>query len=377
MTKYLAVLLIAPLSLVAQSDSAPATAADYEELPQLSASEILKPEFLKGPYFNVREEVTPSSGANHFMIDSEFGVFEADGNEMLIRRINEINAIARLKEVSRTDEFKNALVKAAKSPLAAAKAIAQDPVKSVTNVPKGIMKFMGRVGNTAKGIGEKEQGKDPEGKKFQQVIGFSDAKRKIAINLGVDPYSSNAVLQKELDGISWASFAGGATFSIATLPVGGAAGAALTVTQVSGDLNQMLKEKSPADLKVINRETLMTMGASENDARRFLNNNAFSPTAQTAFVLNLKSMNGVANRGGFVRSAAETSSSEQDAIFCVQTAALMSQLHNNGTPLARIEMFGDFPVSVAKDGTTVVAFQWDYAAWTPAAARFSDQLRRF
>lgn len=40
---------------------------------------------------------------------------------MLVRRINEIDAIARLKEVSRTDEFKVALEKAAKSPVAAAK----------------------------------------------------------------------------------------------------------------------------------------------------------------------------------------------------------------------------------------------------------------
>jgi hypothetical protein len=72
----------------------------------------------------------------------------------------------------------------------------------------------------------------------------------------------------------------------------------------------------------------------------------------------------VANRGAFVRLAGETSSSEADAIFCVQTAALMSAINKNETPLARLVTFGDFPVGVAKDGTTVVALQWDYAAWT-------------
>jgi hypothetical protein len=100
-----------------------------------------------------------------------------------------------LKEVSRTDEFKEALRKAANSPVAAAKAIANDPVRTIANVPKGLMKFMGRIGENVKGIGEKHEGEDAEGTQLQQVIGFSDAKRKIAISLGVDPYSTNTVLQ--------------------------------------------------------------------------------------------------------------------------------------------------------------------------------------
>jgi hypothetical protein len=367
-------------SLAAATEPSPTvsvTPLAYEELPELRASDILKPEFLSGPHYKVREEVPTSSGANQFTIDSDFGVFDADGNEMLVTRINEINAIARLKEVSRTDEFKNALEKAAKSPMVAAKAIAADPVHAITNVPKGLMKFMGRIGEGAKGLGEKHQSRDPEGTQLQQVIGFSDAKRKVAISLGVDPYSTNAVLQHELDGIAWASFAGGATFTLATLPVGGAAGTALTVTEASGDFDDILKEKSPTDLRIMNRKALLDLGATEKEAAKFLDNNAFSPSAQTAFVLNLRSMKGVANRRAFVRLAGETSSSETDAIFCVQTAALMSKLNKDEIPLARIELLGEFPICVAKDETTVVALQWDYAAWTPGAAHVSDEVERF
>jgi len=366
--------------LVAGTEPSPnalATPVAYEELPELKASDILKPDVLSGPHYKVREEVPTSSGANQFTIDSDFDVFEADGNEMLVRRINEINAIARLKEVSRTDEFKEALQRATRSPVAAAKAIAADPVHAISNVPKGVMKFMGRIGENVKGIGQKHQGKDPEGTQLQQVIGFSDAKRKVAISLGVDPYSTNAVLQHELDQIAWASFAGGATFSLATLPIGGGLGTALTVTEVSGDFNDILKERSPTDLRIMNRKTLLDLGATEKEAAKFLDNNAFSPSAQTAFVLNLRSMKGVANRRAFVRLAGETSSSETDAIFCVQTAALMSKLNREEIPLSRIELLGDFPICVAKDGTTVVALQWDYAAWTPGAARVSNEVEKF
>ena len=65
----------------APSDAGTA-APDFEELPELTASEILKPEILKGPNYTVREPVPTSSGMNQFTIDSEFGVFQADGNEI-------------------------------------------------------------------------------------------------------------------------------------------------------------------------------------------------------------------------------------------------------------------------------------------------------
>ncbi len=347
--------------------------AVFEELPVLNANEILRPEFLSGPHYKVRDAVPTYLGANQFTIDSDFAVFEANGNEMLVTRIKEVNAIERLKEVSRTDEFKNALTKAAKSPIASAKNIVTDPVNTISNAPKGLMKFMRRAGESIKDIGNKSESHAAEGSKMQQLIGFSDEKRKVAINLGVDPYSTNTVLQRELDGIAWASFAGGMTVQLATMPIGGPA---LTVVDVTSSLNDVLKEKSPSDLKMMNRKTLRAMGAGEKDTERFLNNNAFSPSQQTAFVLNLKALNGVANRGAFVRTAGETSSAEQDAIFCVQTAALMGQLHKGEEPLARITMLGDFPIGVAKDGTIVVALQWDYAAWTSGAAQFTSDLQK-
>src|SRR6266702_3705914 len=252
LTASLLTLLLATLPIGAQPAFAPANASDYEELPELKASEILRPDILQGPNHKVREEVPTYSGANRFTIDSAFGVFEAEGNEMLVRRVNEINAIAKLKEVSRTDAYKSALMQAAKSPLAAVKSIVTDPINTVSNVPKGVMKFMGRAGERVKGIGKKREPAPDEGSRAQNIVGFTAAKRKVALSLGVDPYSSNDVLQRELDGITWASFAGGLTFKAATMPIGGGAGAALTLTGVSNTVESALQDKSPADLKIMN-----------------------------------------------------------------------------------------------------------------------------
>src|ERR1051326_8935634 len=142
--------------------------AAFEELPALKASEILKPELLKGPHYVVRDPRQTASGMNQFTIDSDFGVFEADGNEMLLQRVKEIDAIARLREVSLTDEFKKSLVAAAKSPLNSAKNIARDPAQAISNVPKGIMKFMGRAKETLKNAG-KGGGEDGDGNRIKDA----------------------------------------------------------------------------------------------------------------------------------------------------------------------------------------------------------------
>jgi hypothetical protein len=309
------------------------------------------------------------------VIDSDYGVFQADGNGMLLQRIKEIYLIAKLKDVSRTDQFKDSLVAAAKGPLNAAKNVVKDPVNAVSSASKGLVKFMGRTAQTIKNVSRGEAQKISTDDTMQQAIGYSKAKQKVAVSMGVDPYTTNSVLQNELDSIAWASWAGGFTFSAATFPISGPVGAALTMTNMSSAIGDLLAKKSPAELKAINRSALRAMGASSQDAERFLSNTAFTPTYQTQFVFNLKSLSGVENRGAFVRAAAEESSNESDALFCVQTSALMSQLHKGDHPLARIAMIENIPVCLAKDGTMVVALQWDYAAWTPMAARFVESVQ--
>jgi hypothetical protein len=72
-----------PLQAQVQSPSPAATATSvaYEPLPTLNASTILQPQYFQGPNFTVRNTVPTYSGSNRYTIDSNFGVFEADGNE--------------------------------------------------------------------------------------------------------------------------------------------------------------------------------------------------------------------------------------------------------------------------------------------------------
>src|SRR6185503_12287706 len=162
----------------------------FEELPELNASEILKPELLKGPHYAVRDPVPTASGMNQFTIDSDFGIFEADGNEILLQRLKEIDAIARLQDVSRTDEFKKSLLAAAKSPLNSARNIARDPAQAIANVPKGLMKFLGRAKESVANVGKGGNDDARDGSRMKDAIGYSDKKREIALEMGIDPYAT-------------------------------------------------------------------------------------------------------------------------------------------------------------------------------------------
>ena len=368
------ILFAATSPIYAQSVSAPVNASNYEEPPTLSAKEILNPAFLAGDGFSVKDEVPTSTGRNRYLIVSEYGEFEADGNIMLDRRIKEVAAIRKLKETSRTDQYKEALLAAASSPLVVAKDVVTNPVGTITGIPKGLFKFVSRAGQSVKERTNGRERSQYEDSNAANLIGFSKAKRAVAIQLGVDPYSSNETLQRELNGIAWATFAGKMTFSVATLPIGGAAGLALTSAGVTNTLNKALIDQAPAELRLRNLNAMLAMGCDRTAANRFNNNTAFSPSVQTAIVMNLETLKGVANRAAFVDLAGSEATDEGDALFFLGTSRVLAELHAK-KPLARLQQVGRIPVALGKDGRAVVALQWDYAAWTDNAANFIRLLK--
>ena len=349
----------------------PLVAQEFEEPPLLRAAEILKPEFAAG----VRDVVPTYAGRNSYVLNTDVGMFEAEGNIMLIRRVREIDAIRRLQEVSRTDAYRQALRTAAKSPFQMARGLIEHPVSTVAGVPKGMWKVLNRAGQSVKERANGRERSEYEDGNAAELVGFAKAKREVALTLGVDPYSSNPTLQRELNGISWAAFAGKLTFSLATAPVGGGAGMALTASGVTNAFENAIRDQSPKDLRLSNLGRLLAMDVTRADANDFLNNPAFSPTVQTAIVFHLDSLADVANRGLFIRLASQNSAAEADAQFYGETARILAQLHAGSGKLEGLGGLAELPIALAKDGTVIMALEWDYAAWTENAATFVAGLK--
>lgn len=345
----------------------------FEEPPVLRASEILRPEILSGPKHRVLDAVPTRTGVNRFTIHSEFGVLQADGNAMLDARIIELVAIAKLKMMSKSDEYAKALASAAKAPIDFAERLVTDPKKTVSDVPKGAAKLLGRIGSGVKAAVSGKGGSAED--TATSAIGMQSVKRQLAIDLGVDPYSTNPVLQQELDSVAWASFAGGVTLKVLLLPVGGGIGVAATAATTGADLQQVLRESSPEDLKKMNREKLAGMKIPKDVIEKFLENAALSPSRQLAIVAALARLEGVEGRADYVRAAAANSEDAADAAFWHLTAEMVVAAHERGPKLERLALLeGGFPVAIAKDATVVVALHWDYACWTEPASRLAEAV---
>jgi hypothetical protein len=346
----------------------------FESLPTLNAATILQPQYLSGPNFTVRAAVPTYAGSNQYTIDSDFGVFTAGSNQMLLRRVAEINGIAQLQALSKTDEFGQAAAKAAATPLNVAQDLVTDPVDTISSVPHGIFGFLNRAGEAVKRVTEGDGGGLGNGQALSNMSGFSKTKRDLALKMGVDPYCKNSAFQSELNKVAWPAFLGKMTVNLGMAAVTGGVGTALSVANWTSTLQDSLRDKSPADLQLANTGLLVdSMGVSRADADAFLNNPAISPTTETIIVASLAQLGNIPGQAEFIRQAA-TSQSETDALSYQLSVQIMANL-NNTAPIARITHLDGLTVCQTNDGTVVVPIQWDYVAWTPGVSQFVTELK--
>ena len=361
-------------SLYAQTPSASSTPEVFESLPTLDASVILQPQYAAGPNFTVQNPVPTYSGSNQYTIDSDYGVFTADGNAMLMRRVAEIQGIAALQAMSQTSEFTQAAAQAAARPLNVAQDLITNPLPTIASVPRGILGFLNQAGQAVKNIAEGNDSGVGQGQLVENLSGFSKTKRDLAIKLGVDPYCNNEVFQSELNKVAWPAFLGKLAVGFGMGAIGGAAGATIHGLNWTATLQASLRDKSPSELRQMNLDLLTNnMGIAPEAANAFVNNSAISPTTQTLTVAALGQLGNIPGQGEFILQAAN-SQDEHDGLAFQQSAQIMANL-NNTSPVARITHLNGLTVCQTNDGTVVVPIQWDYVAWTPMAERFITALK--
>ncbi|HEY5705110.1 MAG TPA: hypothetical protein VIS96_06010 [Terrimicrobiaceae bacterium] len=264
--------LAGPASLHAQTPSASSTPEVFESLPTLDAATILQPQYLAGPNFTVQNPVPTYSGSNQYTIDADYGVFTADGNAMLMRRVAEIQGIAALQAMSQTTEFTQAAAQAAETPLNVAQDLVTDPLPTIASVPRGILGFLNQAGQAVKNVAEGNQAGLGQGQLVENLSGLSKTKRDLAIKLGVDPYCNNEVFQRELNKVAWPAFLGKFAVGFGMGEIGGGVGAALHGLNWTATLQNSLRDKSPGELRQMNLGLLTNnMGIAPDAANAFLN----------------------------------------------------------------------------------------------------------
>jgi hypothetical protein len=329
-SRHLVLSCAALLLSVAMCSAANESIAEAE--PFLQAPALVQPALLSGPDFRVVPEVQVRGYMAHFLIDTKFGPLRADSVEMLSVRESEIPAIQVLDRASRSQAFAHAIAARARKTGAAIAHVVEHPVDTITGLPEGVVRYLRKQIGTWTGRAQtvsdrasrefenegdpfhapagpmtaaREEPRDPAvvdekknrawyaragsetGREAKRYLKYGEQRHEMAKVLGVDPSSSNPILQDKLDTLAWAAVWG--NFS-AGKALGEITGTAADVVSWSGKLNTYVLEKTPEELREINRKRLLDFCSDEFSVRQFLRRGGFNDTLRTALADSLEKL---------------------------------------------------------------------------------------
>jgi hypothetical protein len=130
-------------------------AAGFEAVPTFEAAKVLPAAQVKGPHHTIEARVPLVGLYRQYKITSDYGAFGADGDLLLLIRLKEVDALARLAETSEAEVALKAVGGAMGGAVKGAANAVANPVETVAGIPEGVGKMFGRVGRKAKRTAEK------------------------------------------------------------------------------------------------------------------------------------------------------------------------------------------------------------------------------
>ena len=257
---------------------------------------------------------------------------------LLKKLIHEFNAITELRKITRSEAYLKATAESALVPFIEVKELLWHPVDTIAGIPKGVVKFI-NVLPTSFTMGRSEY----EDRYLAALITVSKYKRRYAEKLGIDVYSSNLMLQYELDRLCWAEALGNWTPSIMLLPFYGPGKTAYSALGLTETLNSILVEKAPDILRHENDVSLTKMGISGELRKRFLNHKNYSPRMFTIITRSLEKMEDVKGKDKFIQEAVQAKT-VVDAFTFQQIMELLLDYHLNVNPITEIVLYQGIPV---------------------------------
>jgi hypothetical protein len=354
------------------------------EIPQvIIARDVLPPELRMGKNYSVRgvtAETTDTStqGFTHrFEITSFLGNFEAHCVDMLKVRIHEIQVISALQNIKKTKTFSDALKKAGNGPYKNSVDLIKRPVGTISGMPKGRWRFIARSGEIVKGGGEGE-GNVPD----EVILDFFKLKRLYAYKLGVDVYSTNKVLQKELNSVALTGFASGTGTSLLFsevrksadgLLLTGPEGLIIERTPFLEEVEKIVFENNPDDLQLINRNKLKQIGVEDAVIEEFIKHPEYSPHNRTIIVHALANMKGVKNRDNLINQAI-SAEHEEIALFYQYMAEMIFSYHKDVNPIIDIIPVRKSVVCYISNKDIVATLPVDHLYWTKTTDLFVTDI---
>lgn len=351
-------LTLAGLALFAVTAAGSARAADVENPPIFKASTLLGAA-VQGPGYKVAETVPSDGYVRLYTLQTPWGPVAVHGDHRLQIRFKELAAINAMEQTSDSKEFGDALVKAGIKPVQFAGKLVTDPVDTVKNTVSGVGNLFNSIGSGIRNAGKTQESA------VQSITGAAKQRRLIAYNYGVDPYSQFPPLKQKLDQMSNAAAAGGLVVTGAFIAVPGAAGTIISNVSTAGNLNDMVRDYSAAQLLDMNRKALLKMGVSSAIVEQLLANPNYTSTDTTAMTGALGGMGKLRNLDALLGLAAQVNTRD-DADFMRWRVELMASYQQKMKTITGFVAIAGVPLPMAttRDNGLLGIFPLDALSWT-------------
>lgn len=354
----------------------------FEDAADLRAKDVLPKDLRKGKHHTVEKLVRSDGYLNYYTINSDYGEFEAISTAMLTTRVGEINALAELDDLSKTEVFIKAAADAGVGQLKTLKQFATKPVETVVGIPSGVGRMFKRytrqageaVDATKEFVagddedetqddgeeGDSESTTDKAVDLTESFFGVSGAQRAWAQKLGTDPYSTNEVLQAAIKEVAWAERLGKFGMGFAGVPE-------IPGADIIGEVNDAVWSKDPYELQDLNRARLLATDADEELIESYLDNPRMSPSQQTLLTAAIAEIDGASGRDGILRQALNAQT-EAEANFLIKSVTILAWYHLTQNPVVAVSTYAAVPAGTTENGTRVLVFAVDHVYWTEAIA---------
>jgi hypothetical protein len=308
---------------------------------------------LKGTNYTIESTVPVSGFEGQFTVKTNLGDVKADGSDLLKQRVNEVAAVDALQKMSSSDVFVAALAKSTSQSVAAVGRVVTDPVNTLKGVPSGVGRFFGGIKDSVT-----DTVSDGNASSVSDSMGVGKARRQLAHQVGVDPYTTNPLVKSRLDSLSKAAFAGGVSLDVAFAVATAGAATAISFTKTVSDLAWQLP---PEDIRKRNQANLAALDVSQSTSNALLNNRIYSPTMALAFVEALKAL-GVKDGANAFTQLAASAMSETEVRFYIDQLR-MANAYKKQERIEKLEVAGK--VGTMRAGSKLfVPMPVDYLSWT-------------
>jgi hypothetical protein len=291
---------------------------------------------------------------------------------MLAIRIGELAAIAQLSQLSQSGVFADALAASAMKTGAAIGQAVTNPVQTVMGIPGGVGRFFESAATTLTRATEStgnSSSAQSAGDATLDALGVNKAKRRIAKQVGADPYTTNPVLAKQLDDLARAAFAGGVSLDVA---LGVSTAGVATAISATATVSNLVWERSPQDVRTLNTQKLANMGVGPDVIQQFVTNRWLTPTISVPLVEHLEQLSAAKGRAAVVALASGVAS-EGEARFMQNAVGMARMVGTERDPVVFLELSGRILVVRTRGGRVAVPAPVDYVVWTEPVKAFAER----